>query len=56
MKEKSTKEKLTKEVHITDKKRAEIIDYLYDFNVRAAINIEELVDDIISILYQEEGN
>lgn len=48
--------KPTTEAQITAKKREEIINYMYDFNVRADIKIEELADDIISILYQEEGN
>ena len=48
--------KPTTEVQITAKKREEIINYMYDFNVRADIKIEELVDDIISILHQEEDN
>jgi len=46
--------KPTTEAQITPKKREEIINYMYDFNVRADVEIEELVDDIISILRQEE--
>lgn len=40
--------------HVTDTitadKRSEIIEYFYEFNVRADIKIEELVDDVISII------
>ena len=30
--------------------RQELIDYLYEFNVRADIKIESLADDILSIV------
>jgi hypothetical protein len=35
---------------ITVDKRKQILDYLYEFNVRADIKLEELVDDLVSII------
>ena len=38
---------------VTADKRKEIIDYLYEFNVSGDIKIEEIADDIISIIEKE---
>ena len=35
---------------VTADKRKEVIDYLYEFNVSGDIKIEEIADDIISII------
>jgi hypothetical protein len=38
---------------VSANKRKEIIDYLYEFNVSGDIKIEEIADDIISIIEKE---
>lgn len=42
----------TNQVVITDK-REEVVDYLYEFHVSGDIKIEEIADDIISIIEKE---
>ena len=38
---------------VSANKRKEVIDYLYEFNVSGDIKIEEIADDIISIIEKE---